>query len=200
MDCNPLFSNRGYKSCKNLAKNGVNRSNAGAYYVESEEFRLCPMIAHELGHNLGLPDEYSEAKTCRIDASEYNYYPYNIMANTTDLEVTDTYPRNLREIFGTLEETELQIQANSSAGQNTVWPEKNTVHGLALIASSTSDSSLGSSSAPTDSSPVNCRLTTFSGALFRMASLSEAVCHRKTALLFKGLLERPSPYGVVDYF
>jgi hypothetical protein len=79
---------------------GIKRSSSRQYYIEGEDHRLCPMIAHELGHTMGLPDEYIEAGTCRQEIfSEYATAPYNIMASPSDLVATDPYPRNIRELL-----------------------------------------------------------------------------------------------------
>jgi len=81
----------------NLTSNDV-RSDASTFSLKSSDF--CKMVLHELGHHLGLSDEYVEDDTCRTkEFSSKDTYPWSLMDDFRTIAF-ELFPRHFKTILG----------------------------------------------------------------------------------------------------
>jgi hypothetical protein len=84
-------------------RNKTCRSHSGSYCLGAEATDLsCGVFIHEIGHLLGLADEYHEKGSCR--SAEFSESaqsaPYNFMASSAiESELLDPYPRNVFQVL-----------------------------------------------------------------------------------------------------
>lgn len=75
------------------------RSNAGTYYARDPEF--CQMVAHEIGHTLGLDDEYQDQDCPDRTFVSRERNPYSVMAGILRTwNAAEYFPRHLQQILG----------------------------------------------------------------------------------------------------
>lgn len=77
----------------------VDRSDSRNYYMQGDD-NLCATFIHEVGHLMGLADEYAESGTCRTEQFEANdENPWSFMKSTVGIDFTDFLPRHILQIL-----------------------------------------------------------------------------------------------------
>jgi len=78
---------------------GIGHSTSSQYFYRSDKKFECTTLLHELGHNLGLPDEYKDPDRCP-DRTNYSSNNDNVMVDSfSNLKEVDFYPRHIRTIL-----------------------------------------------------------------------------------------------------
>jgi len=81
------------------------RSDSRTYYVGGNGSKIssfyCGTYTHEVGHLLGLPDEYSESGTCRSEhyAGRDEDFPHSLMQRHGDVKRTRFALRHVRQVL-----------------------------------------------------------------------------------------------------
>ena len=101
------------------------RSNSTTWY-EDDVLGQCPVIAHEISHLLGLPDEYQEdGSDCLVEeyaAKEEN--PYSLMAvSASRYGNVELMPRHLLAILEQALPTQLELNIQSDLSLEAAFPQ-----------------------------------------------------------------------------
>lgn len=87
----------------------------------------CSTVLHEIGHLMGLPDEYHEEGTCR--ESKYQapeVYPVPLMRNSWD-ETSELYPRNILQLLSQALPSRVEMKLVSPKEPHLLKAEINSV-------------------------------------------------------------------------
>ncbi|MBK7890926.1 MAG: hypothetical protein IPJ84_08790 [Bdellovibrionales bacterium] len=79
-------------------QDGTGRSDSGQFFQDIPQY--CEMVMHEIGHHVGLPDEYEETNTCRVLAAKATETCPSSIMETPYVSAFELMPRHLKTILG----------------------------------------------------------------------------------------------------